>query len=309
MADKTATRQLGESRGRVTGNVLFEVALAALIAGGYGVKPLIEKLGRLVVGALEKLEVFLHEVLTWDPKLLGLLRKLAAGIGSGSKKALQAIIQRVESIFVDTEAVVVEVEKDGPAVALAATTKTDGTLAAASHGDHLDPVNGTPNGSILNVHPTGGTIGQDTLGPKATFNSDADPLRAIYGPARVSHPEEYQQALAELKNAGVEVDLRKGSMAYSPQKGAPGRMILDPDASVGALRHEMQHFRDAQAAGYPGIGPYLEDWQAFWRIEYRGYMQEVNFARSQGDYNAARQILRLMRQRKAELFERYGGTP
>ncbi|MDQ2809679.1 MAG: hypothetical protein M3Z04_22620 [Chloroflexota bacterium] len=162
--------QLGESLGRVTGNVLFEVALTALTAGGYGVKPLIEKLGRLVVGALEKLEVFLHEVLTWAPKLLGLLHKLAEGIGSGSKKALQAIIQHIESIFVDTQAAVVAVEEDGQAAALAATTKTDGTLAAASHGDNLDPANGAPSGNA----PTQGAPG--ATGPQSVPPGKEPPI-------------------------------------------------------------------------------------------------------------------------------------
>jgi hypothetical protein len=76
------------------------------------------------------------------------------------------------------------------------------------------------------------------------------------GSARLSHPEEYAQIINELKAAGVEIDYRAGSLAYSPAKGGPGKMVLDPDASIGALRHEYQHFLDIQAAEFPGLGAY-----------------------------------------------------
>jgi hypothetical protein len=138
------------------------------------------------------------------------------------------------------------------------------------------------------------------------FRSDADPLRATYGSARESHPDEYQAAMNELKEAGVEIDYRSGSMAYSPQRGKPGKIILDPDSSIGALRHEMQHVRDARDADYPGIGPYVVDANRFWEMEYRGYMQEVRFARSQRDFENARKIVAQMRTRRQEIFDRYG---
>jgi hypothetical protein len=137
---------------------------------------------------------------------------------------------------------------------------------------------------------------------KPLFCSDSDPLRETYGSARESHPEEYQQSLEELTREGVDISFREGNLGYSPAKNSPGRFIFDPDASVGALRHEMRHFRDIRDAGYPGLGPYLEEPKLFWEMEYRAYMEEVNFARSQGDYANARKILQIMRNRKKEIL-------
>jgi hypothetical protein len=143
---------------------------------------------------------------------------------------------------------------------------------------------------------------QEAQSRDSVLPSNGDPLRARYGPARESHPEEWNQTLKELKDAGVDIDHRPGSMAYSPARESPGRMILDPDASIGALRHETQHFRDIRAAGYPGMGPYLMDPLARWRLEFRAYMEEIKFARSQRDFESARELLRLMRQEKAQIF-------
>jgi hypothetical protein len=135
-----------------------------------------------------------------------------------------------------------------------------------------------------------------------TFRSDADPLHDTYGPAHKSHPEEFDNTIRELENAGVEVDFRPGNLGCSPAKNNPGRFIFDPEASVGALRHEMRHFKDIRDAGYPGIGPYLENPSSFWKMEYRGYMEEVNFARQNRDFSNARKILDIMRARKKEIL-------
>jgi hypothetical protein len=72
--------------------------------------------------------------------------------------------------------------------------------------------------------------------------------------ARLSQPKEYAQIINELKAAGVEIDYPAASPTYSPAKGGPGKMVLDPDASIAALRHEHQHFLDIQAAEFPGLG-------------------------------------------------------
>ncbi len=112
----------------------------------------------------------------------------------------------------------------------------------------------------------------------STFLSKGDPLRNKYGPARISHPDEFEQALEELREAGAEIDFRPGSLAYSPEKGGPGRIIFDPDGSIGALRHEMRHFRDTRDAGYPGLGAYLSNPHLYWGMEFRAYMEVFHFA-------------------------------
>jgi hypothetical protein len=75
---------------------------------------------------------------------------------------------------------------------------------------------------------------QPSDGPEGKLlHADADPLR-VFGPASETHPEEFQEVMTRLGEAGVEVDLRPGSMSYSPAAmgGRPGRLILDPEAST-----------------------------------------------------------------------------
>jgi len=135
-----------------------------------------------------------------------------------------------------------------------------------------------------------------------SFLSEADLLLPKLGPARLSHPEEYAAIMQDLSDAGVKVNFRDGQLAYSPQTGGPGGMILDPDASIGALRHEYQHFLDVRAEGYPGIGHYLENPTEFWRLEYQGYMQEVGIARQLREFGIGRDIVGQMRTRRLNLL-------
>ena len=137
------------------------------------------------------------------------------------------------------------------------------------------------------------------------MTEEADPLWARYGPARVSHPDEFEQTMEELR-ATVEIDFRLGCLAYSPERGGPGRLIFDPEGSIGARRHEMRHFRDLRAEGYPGFGRYMAAPHLYWKMEFRAYMEEVRFARSMRDYESARQIIKIMRAVKNEIL---GETP
>jgi hypothetical protein len=76
----------------------------------------------------------------------------------------------------------------------------------------------------------------------------------VHGPARETHPAEWEAAIREAESVGVEVLFRDGAMAYAPgvARGRPGQLILDPDSSYGALLHEMSHLHmliGAVAAG------------------------------------------------------------
>jgi len=144
-------------------------------------------------------------------------------------------------------------------------------------------------------------------GRRGAFLSDADLLRARLGPAEVSHADEYASILRQLREAEVDIDFRPGSLAYSPTRGGPGRIILDPDASMGAVRHEFRHFLDIQEAGFPGMGPYLANPKEFWRLEFRGYMEEINLARQLRDFETGRKIVEQMRARRLELLQIPGG--
>jgi hypothetical protein len=154
--------------------------------------------------------------------------------------------------------------------------------------------------------PEGGappSVAAPGKGP-GVFRADADLLQPRLGPARLSHPEEYAQIMKELEGAGVKVEQRAGSLAYSPEKGGPGKMILDPDASIGALRHEYQHFLDIQAAEFPGIGAYYKDLPEFARVEVRGYLREIATARQTGNADLVPKIVEQMRARVKEVLGR-----
>jgi hypothetical protein len=136
------------------------------------------------------------------------------------------------------------------------------------------------------------------------LHADADPLRAL-GPASETHPAEFEAAMERLDGAGVEVDMRCGSMSYSPSavSGQPGRIILDPEASYGAVLHEMSHFSDDEAAGYPGLRYWLEDPAVTAAGESRAYEAEIDYANSIGEARIASQLERLRADRISQLLD------
>lgn len=135
------------------------------------------------------------------------------------------------------------------------------------------------------------------------LHADADPLRA-FGPASETHPAELQAAMTRLDTAGAEVDLRPGAMSYSPSAaaGQPGRLILDPEASYGALLHEMSHFADDEAADFPGLRYWLEDPALTAAGESRAYQAEIDYANSIGEHGIADQLEELKTQRISQLL-------
>ena len=136
------------------------------------------------------------------------------------------------------------------------------------------------------------------------FRVDSDLLYPRLGPARLSHPREYLQIMKELEEAGVKIELRKGSLAYSPEKGGAGKMILDPDVSISALRHEYQHFLDIRAAEFPGLGAYYINLSEFARVEIRGYMREIATAKQTGNRDLIPKIVEQMKARVKEVLGR-----
>jgi hypothetical protein len=138
---------------------------------------------------------------------------------------------------------------------------------------------------------------------KKFLHADADPLRAL-GPASETHPAEVEAAMARLDGAGVEVEMRHGSMSYSPSavQGHPGRLILEPEASYGAVLHEMSHFSDDEAAGFPGLRYWLEDPAVTAAGESRAYQAEIDYANSIGEAGIASKLEELREQRISQLL-------
>jgi hypothetical protein len=138
---------------------------------------------------------------------------------------------------------------------------------------------------------------------KKLLHADADPLRA-FGPASETHPAELDAAMRRLDDAGVEVDMRHDAMSYSPSaaEGQPGRLILDPEASYGAVLHEMQHFSDDEQAGFPGLRYWLEDPAVTAAGESRAYQVEIDYANSIGEAGIADQLEELRAQRIKQLL-------
>jgi hypothetical protein len=147
--------------------------------------------------------------------------------------------------------------------------------------------------------PEGPSIARDTH----LYHGDADPLRK-HGPARETHPAEWDAALREAEDAGVEVIIRDGAMAYgpSPRRGEPGQIVLDPDASYGALLHEMQHLREDRDAGWLGMAGWMSDPTVRYQNEVRAYQREIDYARSIGDQAAVDKLHELLRKEYEDIF-------
>ena len=116
-----------------------------------------------------------------------------------------------------------------------------------------------------------------------TYNSISDPAKDAMGAGRLSHTQDWDNIIGDLESIGVEVVFREGTMAYSPglTQGAPGTVIIDPDASISALRHEYRHVLDDQAAGFLGFrGVFDPDYRL--TTEFNAYKTEIDFLRSEG---------------------------
>jgi hypothetical protein len=104
-----------------------------------------------------------------------------------------------------------------------------------------------------------------------------------------------------------EVIFRPGTIAYSPgiKKGIPGQLIIDPDASITALKHEHRHFIDDQAAGYKGFEGIFDP---NFRIttEYNAYKLEIIAMKDLNERNIVNQLKTNFQQEVNDIMSKMG---
>ena len=154
----------------------------------------------------------------------------------------------------------------------------------------------------------------DGLRPKSTgkdigyMKNNSDPMRDALGSGRKSNPEEWNSIIQNLEKSGVEMRYREGNMAYAPgmTEGSPGQLVIDPNASLSALKHEYRHFLDAQAEGFPSFGKQMfEDPKARVIKELRAYMVEIKEADRLGLKEISEQLFENYRKERAWIVNQY----
>jgi len=151
-------------------------------------------------------------------------------------------------------------------------------------------------------------LNADTAIDIGYMKNNADPMREAVGSGRVSSPEEWNSIIQDLEKNGVEITYREGSMAYAPglTDGSPGQLVIDPDASLSALRHEYQHFLDAQADGFPSFGKQMfEDPKTRVIKELRAYLVEIKEADRLGLKEVSEQLFENYRQEREWITNQY----
>ncbi len=145
--------------------------------------------------------------------------------------------------------------------------------------------------------------GKNTPGRNQALLTEADPPRAVIGPAAQSHPEEIAAMRNALENMGVEIVDRNGAMAYSPglRSGEPGQMFIDPEASYSAWLHEFQHVTDDKAQGWGGMRV-LFDNDLRWQFEQNAYGKEIELMKALGYDDLAQKLELNMEIERLKIF-------
>lgn len=89
--------ELGHSLGRFAGNILFEVLLSILTAGGYAAKPIIQRLARWVTGFIGKIAKFASEIMHYFPRLVSAIESV--GTFARTNPAMQRIVGAVKGLL------------------------------------------------------------------------------------------------------------------------------------------------------------------------------------------------------------------
>jgi hypothetical protein len=126
-----------------------------------------------------------------------------------------------------------------------------------------------------------------------TLRSGGDRLLESMGPARLNHADEFASIIDDLRARDVNIRFESNGLRYGPSasSGKVGNIVLDPDASISAIRHEYGHFLDDVAEGLPGARHYYENPWRWVATERRQYLQEIRTAKQLGDSKARAQLI------------------
>lgn len=126
------------------------------------------------------------------------------------------------------------------------------------------------------------------------FYTYDDPMRDVLGSAEKSHPERLKEITEELRSKNVEIARRKGAMGYqpSPVPGKPGRIVMEPDASISAWEHEFKHCKDDEELGWAGLRVFSDTEKAV-KFEADAYAVEVELAKQLGYNDIAEKLQKL----------------
>ncbi|MBD5134348.1 MAG: RHS repeat-associated core domain-containing protein [Lachnospiraceae bacterium] len=191
------------------------------------------------------------------------------------------------------------------------------------HGDGLNLYVYARNNPVKYVDPSGHVSKESVEGSESgneniyelikkgkkinKFDNPADPFRDVFGRGSESNPKEWNKLIKELKENGVEVKYRVGVMGYGPlRRGEPGQIIIDPNASMSALKHEHSHFVEAKLNGFPSAAEAYQNWEARIADELKAYNIEIEEAKRLGLDNVAEQLRVNFEKEKQDIIEKYG---
>ena len=137
------------------------------------------------------------------------------------------------------------------------------------------------------------------------LNSLADPMREVFGPGEISHPNQINEFREEIEKLGVSlIERETETLGYSPGifEGRPGTLYVSKGASYSAWCHEMQHMRDDYADGWSGMR-ILQDVDKHYLREVRAYQIEIDLATKE---NLPEMVKRLKENLERERKKIYG---
>lgn len=164
---------------------------------------------------------------------------------------------------------------------------------------HYDRMSVVKSGKIVDIATKSGIINTDN-----SFHSYGDCLWKKLGSAKDNNPEELEDIvnLIESKGGKIEFHNEPERMVTDVRESYPATIKIYEDASIAAVKHELRHFLDDEANGYPRFSYYVKDNDIFFNYEKRGYEEELIIARKHGFKQEEKEILAEIELRRREIY-------